>query len=171
MFDTLMVFLFVLFGSKTEAMTRGIKLELHPTKTEIVYCQDKNRKKEYPNTEFDFLRYTFRRIFIKDRLGRVQFNFLPSVNKKSAKAFKDKIQVSRLHSFTGSKIEMIAEKINRIIRGWLNYFTEYNPSAIKYTIKKRAQHIFTLDSWNKWLNEIHTGPEKCYSNNRASYSI
>lgn len=129
----------------TEAEAEGIlkqlrqrlgecKLELHPTKTKIIYCQDKDRKKEYPNTEFDFLGYTFRRIFIKDKLGRLQFNFLPSVSKKSAKAFRDKIKAIRLHSLTGSKIEMIAERINPVVRGWLNYFTKYNPSAVKYTI-------------------------------------
>ncbi|MDD4680969.1 MAG: group II intron reverse transcriptase/maturase [Clostridia bacterium] len=110
------------------------KLELHPTKTKIVYCKDKDRKKKYPNTEFDFLGYTFRRVFIKDRLGRLQFNFLPSVSKKSAKAFRDKIKAMGIHSFTGSKIEMIAEMIRPIVRGWLNYFTKYNPSAVKYSI-------------------------------------
>ncbi|MBA1335516.1 MAG: Retron-type RNA-directed DNA polymerase [Firmicutes bacterium] len=110
------------------------KLELHPMKTKIVYCKDKDRKKEYPNTEFDFLGYTFRRIFIKDKLGRLQFNFLPSVSKKSAKAFRDKIKAMRIHSLTGSKIEMIAERINPLVRGWLNYFTKYNPSAVKYTM-------------------------------------
>nr|WP_279388074.1 reverse transcriptase domain-containing protein [Tepidibacillus fermentans] len=35
------------------------KLELHPTKTKIVYCKDKDRKSEYPNTEFDFLDIPF----------------------------------------------------------------------------------------------------------------
>jgi len=33
-------------------------LELHPTKTKVVYCQDKDRRREYPHTEFDFLGYT-----------------------------------------------------------------------------------------------------------------
>lgn len=113
---------------------RECKLELHPKKTKIVYCKDKDRKKEYPVTEFDFLGYTFRRIFIKDRLGRLQFNFLPSVSKKSAKAFRDKIKTMKIHSFTGCKIEMIAEMINPTVRGWLNYFIKYNPSAVKYSI-------------------------------------
>jgi len=36
-------------------------LELHPGKTKIVYCKDSNRKDEYPNTEFEFLGYSFRR--------------------------------------------------------------------------------------------------------------
>lgn len=44
---------------------KGRKLELHPTKTKIVYCQDKDRRKEYSDTEFDFLGYTFRKRWIK----------------------------------------------------------------------------------------------------------
>ena len=30
------------------------KLELHPTKTKIVYCKDGRRKGSYPNTNFNF---------------------------------------------------------------------------------------------------------------------
>ncbi|WP_200862575.1 group II intron maturase-specific domain-containing protein [Priestia megaterium] len=40
----------------------------------------------------------------------------------------------KIHSFTGCKIEMIAEMINPTVRGWLNYFIKYNPSAVKYSI-------------------------------------
>ncbi|KQU16872.1 group II intron reverse transcriptase/maturase [Bacillus sp. Leaf13] len=119
---------------KLNQRLKECKLELHPKKTKIVYCKDKDRNKDYPVTEFDFLGYTFRRIFIKDRLGRLQFNFLPSVSKKSAKTFRDKIKAKRIHSFTGSKIEIIAEMINPIVRGWLNYFIKFNPSAVKYSI-------------------------------------
>ena len=110
------------------------KLELHPTKTKIVYCKDKDRPKEYAVTEFDFLGYTFKTMYIKDRTGRMQFNFLPSVSKKSAKAFRDKLKSLELHKMSGSKIEMIAELINPMTRGWLNYFTKYCKSAVKYTM-------------------------------------
>lgn len=120
--------------AKLKQRLKECRLELHPTKTKIVYCKDRERKREYPNTEFDFLGYTFRRVFIKDRLGRLQFNFLPSVSKKAAKVFRDKIKAMQIQCFTGSKIEMIAEMINPTVRGWLNYFTKYNPSAVKYTI-------------------------------------
>jgi retron-type reverse transcriptase len=37
------------------------KLELHPQKTKIIYCKDKDRKGDYPHTEFDFLGYTFKK--------------------------------------------------------------------------------------------------------------
>jgi RNA-directed DNA polymerase len=33
------------------------RLELHPTKTKIVYCKDGRRKEKYPNVNFDFLGY------------------------------------------------------------------------------------------------------------------
>ena len=35
------------------------RLELHPTKTKIVYCKDGKRKGMYPNVGFDFLGYGF----------------------------------------------------------------------------------------------------------------
>ena len=110
-------------------------LELHPDKTKIVYCKDKDRKKEYSAIEFDFLGYTFKGIWIKDRLGRIQLNFLPMVSKKAAKAFRDKIKAMELHKKSGSKIEMIAEQINPIFREWLNYFMSYCKSAVKCTMQ------------------------------------
>jgi RNA-directed DNA polymerase len=35
-------------------------LQMHPTKTKIVYCRDQRRRGEYPNVVFDFLGYQFR---------------------------------------------------------------------------------------------------------------
>ena len=35
-------------------------LEMHPTKTKVVYCKDGKRKGKYPNVKFDFLGYCFR---------------------------------------------------------------------------------------------------------------
>ena len=130
---------------KTEAQARFIldkvrirmqkcKLELHPQKTKIVYCKDKDRTGEYDCTEFDFLGYTFRRKLIKDRLGRLQWNFLASVSKKACQSLKDKIKEMAIHKKSASKIEMVAEAINPIVRGWMNYFGAYNRSAMKGTL-------------------------------------
>ena len=58
-----------------------------------------------------------------------------TVSKRSAKEFREKIKAMKLHKMTGSKIEMIAELINPMVRGWLNYFTAYCKSAVKYTMQ------------------------------------
>jgi RNA-directed DNA polymerase len=33
-------------------------LQMHPTKTKIVYCKDNRRRGDYPNVTFDFLGYS-----------------------------------------------------------------------------------------------------------------
>jgi len=35
-------------------------LQMHPTKTKIVYCKDQRRQGKYPNVMFDFLGYQYR---------------------------------------------------------------------------------------------------------------
>jgi len=46
--------------SELQARLAECRLEMHPTKTKIVYCKDKKRKAKYPNFKFDFLGYCFR---------------------------------------------------------------------------------------------------------------
>ncbi len=50
------------------------KLELHPGKTRIVYCQDINRTGDHPDIQFTFLGYTFRPRKAVDKYGRVYVN-------------------------------------------------------------------------------------------------
>lgn len=109
-------------------------LELHPLKTRSVYCKDKDRTKTYPITEFDFLGYTFKEVYIKCRDGKIRNNFVASVSKKSCKSFREKIRSMEIHKKTGCKINMIAEELNPTIRGWINYFGKFNASAIKYSL-------------------------------------
>lgn len=59
----------VLGSLKTRLLQCG--LELHPEKTKIVYCKDDDRRRDYHNTNFDFLGFTFRRRKSKNRLGRI----------------------------------------------------------------------------------------------------
>ncbi|OAA90662.1 group II intron reverse transcriptase/maturase [Clostridium ljungdahlii] len=113
---------------------KSCKLELHPQKTKIIYCKDEDRKREYSNVEFDFLGYTFKGIFIKYKTGRMGKNFIASASKKSNKLFREKMKALEIHKKTGCKIEMIAENINPIVRGWINYFGRYNAEAIKYSL-------------------------------------
>ena len=111
------------------------KLELHPTKTRIVYCKDKDRTKDEDLTEFDFLGYTFKAVYVMCRDGKPRLNFIASVSKMSAKTFRDKIKKLEIHKKTGCKIDMIAEMLNPLLRGWINYFGKFNPSAMRYTLQ------------------------------------
>lgn len=52
---------------KLAARFAECKLELHPVKTRIVYCKDKDRTRNEELTEFDFLGYTFKAVYIMQR--------------------------------------------------------------------------------------------------------
>jgi RNA-directed DNA polymerase len=76
---------------QAQAVTRSIgarlkrcKLELHPDKTKIVYCNDDDRRGSYPNEKFDFLGYTFRARRSKNRWGKCFINFSPAVSNQAA---------------------------------------------------------------------------------------
>ena len=45
--------------SAIAARLKECGLELHPEKTEVVYCKDDDRRRTYSNEKFDFLGYTF----------------------------------------------------------------------------------------------------------------
>lgn len=111
------------------------KLELHPIKTRIVYCKDKDRTRDEDITEFDFLGYTFKAVYIMCKDGKRRSNFIASVSKTSAKTFRDKIKSLEIYKKTGCKIDMIAEILNPLLRGWINYFGKFNPAAMKYTLQ------------------------------------
>ena len=67
-------------------------LEMHPTKTKIVYCQDDLRKGKHSTTSFDFLGYTFRPRRSKNRYGKHFINFTPAMSRQAGKAIRQEVR-------------------------------------------------------------------------------
>ena len=151
------------------------KLELHPDKTRIVYCKDEDRTEDYPTTQFDFLGYTYKAVYIKCRDGKLRNNFIASASQKACKNIRDKIKELKLHKMSGSSINIIAKSINPIVRGWINYFGKYNVSALKYTIKCIESRIvrWAMNKYKhfrgrrqraeKWLSELRNREPKLFA--------
>lgn len=57
-----------------------------------MYCKDKDRTRDEDITEFDFIGYTFKAVYIMCKDGKRRSNFIASVSKMSAKTFRDKIK-------------------------------------------------------------------------------
>lgn len=107
------------------------RLELHPTKTRIVYCKDSNRRGKYPVTKFDFLGYTFRPRRAKNRKQDVLFvAFTPAVSSAAQKSMRQATRRSNLRNRTDLELKDIARLANPVLRGWLEYYGRYNPSAM-----------------------------------------
>jgi len=108
------------------------RLELHPTKTKIVYCKDGRRKAKYPNVKFDFLGYGFRPRWVKNSRSNELFcGFTPAVSATALKAMRTTIRDLKLRSRTDVSLADIARKINPLLRGWIAYYGRYMPSALR----------------------------------------
>ena len=110
---------------------RDCGLELHPQKTRIVYCQDSDRREQHEHIAFDFLGYTFRPRRAKNWRGKMFVSFLPGVSQKAAKAIRSKIRGWRLGATRNNQsLEDLARVVNPVVRGWINYYGRYYPSAL-----------------------------------------
>ncbi|MEW6352588.1 MAG: group II intron reverse transcriptase/maturase [Thermodesulfobacteriota bacterium] len=110
-------------------------LELHPEKTKIIYCQDDDRRQDYPVNSFDFLGYTFRPRRSKSRRGKYFVNFSPAVSNKAAKAIRQEVRSWKLPLRSDKSLEDLARMFNAVIRGWVNYYSAYYKSALYGTLR------------------------------------
>lgn len=107
------------------------RLELHPEKTRIVYCQDSDRRGKHERIQFDFLGYTFRPRRAKNRWGKPFVSFLPAISNKAAKHLRATIRAWRLGATRNNQsLEEIARFVNPYVRGWVNYYGRYYRSAL-----------------------------------------
>jgi RNA-directed DNA polymerase len=105
-------------------------LRLHPDKTRIVYCKDDRRRGLHEHTSFTFLGYGFRSRKARTRTGRWFFGFSPAVSDEAAKRVRAQIRSWRLHRRSRSTLADLARDINPIVRGWINYYGRFYPSAL-----------------------------------------
>lgn len=89
---------------KLKKRLKECKLELHPTKTKMVYCKDKDRVKEYPITILSFWD-TLSEGIHKTQIGEVATQLPSSGECEISQAFRDKIKAMRIHSQLAVKLK------------------------------------------------------------------
>jgi RNA-directed DNA polymerase len=123
------------------------KLEIHPDKTKIVYCKDGNRKEDHlDNTCFVFLGYEFRaRAAENKKTGQIFTSFLPAISPKAKKSIIAKVRELNLRNRSDLNLRDIAQLLNPMLRGWLNYYGKYTGTALKLVFRKIN---LTLVQWS-----------------------
>lgn len=101
---------------------RDCRLEVHPVKTKIVRCYSKSKGNI---GQFDFLGFTFRPRKALNANGQVFANFLPSISRDAVVSIKAEIRRWKIHLWSRSSIDKIAEEINPKVRGWIQYYGEF----------------------------------------------
>jgi group II intron reverse transcriptase/maturase len=126
-----------------------VGLRLHPDKTRIVYCKDDNRRGSYEHTSFVFLGFMFRRRTVRTRSGVLFGGFGPAISPAALKAISREVRRWRLHRRTRHDLADLAERINPIVRGWMNYYGRFYRSQL-YPLLRRINAYLVRWAGNKY---------------------
>lgn len=114
-----------------------VGLELHPTKTRIVYCKDDDRPGDHGHIKFEFLGYTFQPRRAKNRWGKFFVSFLPAISTKAAKVIRKTIREWRMASNRNNqRLEDLARLTNPVVRGWMNYYGRFYRSKCVQVLRR-----------------------------------
>ncbi|AWB66587.1 group II intron reverse transcriptase/maturase [Saccharobesus litoralis] len=142
-------------------------LECHPEKTKLVYCFDAKRRQPYDVVSFDFLGYCFRPRLVRSRWSGMFVSFTPAISPKAKQKIRTQIKSYELHRRTTLTIRDLANKLNPILKGWIEYYGRYwktelksvfyvlNQRLLKWAKSKYKRLRTSNPKVNKWLIGVY----------------
>jgi len=146
------------------------RLELHPEKTRIVYAgtsNDKDGRGHKLSRKFTFLGYDF-----KPRNYKGKLVFTPGIGQGALLMINQKIKAMRLNSLVHQTLETVAKEVNKVSRGWINYYGHcrrselyrigdlLNNRIIKWIRKKHKVRLYGK-AWDE-LNQLKSQCPKLF---------
>jgi len=125
----------------------GCKLDLHPDKTKIINLRGKSQMRY--SKGFDFLGFTIRPASFKCKGKIIAFPGI-FVSQKSKNGIMQKFRDMNIHKWRG-KLEHIAQSINPVIRGIINYYHKWQRNDMRQIWNQLNARLL---KWVKWEKDL-----------------
>jgi RNA-directed DNA polymerase len=118
-------------------------------------------KGDHEHTSFTYLGFTFRARGARGKNGRHFTGFLPAMSTEALRAKSDRLRRMRIRRRTDLTLEDLAEWLNPIIAGWMNYYGRYYRSVmhpllqrvntyLKRWAGRKYKRLRTIKRFTRW---------------------